>query len=122
MHTFPDMSRYLILFVLSFTVVACGSRQTNSSKENNTPAAEAAPEQKEDQGFSVFLPSIATITTYDGERRLEEGFGFFVGENLVVALNSQFGNCNRALLQTWDGKEDEIVAQRPPEEGLKVGV
>jgi peptidyl-prolyl cis-trans isomerase A (cyclophilin A) len=108
MHTFPDMARFIMLLVLSFTIGACGSKQTKESKETKTSTTEASPEQNEDQGFSGYLPSMATITTYDGERRLEEGFGFFVGENLIIALNSQFGNCNRALLQTWDGGEDEI--------------
>ncbi len=101
------MAKYIILSVFVFLAIACGTKPTDNKSGEGKPAQPAA-EQQEERNYEDFLQSIVTITTYDNDRRLEEGTGFFVGENLIVALNTQFGNCNRATVKSWGGSEDEL--------------
>lgn len=99
------MNRQLLPLLFMLLLMACGSPSPEKkSVEKREPAVN--PDEK---SFSSYLPSMVTITTYDGERRLEEGFGFFVGEGMVVALNSQFNNCNRAVIASWGGGDDELA-------------
>lgn len=97
-----------ILIAITFLVTGCGNRPNKAEKQAVTETSQTPAPEETNSGLSRFLPSLVTITTYNGERRLESGFGFFVDEQSIIALNSLFGNCDRATIDTWDGDNDEL--------------
>jgi len=48
---------------------------------------------------------MVAISTFDGERILESGHGFFVDSQLVVSRLSFFNEANRALIFPYDGEQ-----------------
>jgi len=104
----PMKSTLIFLIIFSIIVIGCGNRPNKAEKSATQETAQTPAPEETATGLSRFLPSLVTITTYNGERRLESGFGFFVDDQRVIALNSLFGNCDRAAIETWDGESDEL--------------
>lgn len=98
----------VLLVVILLLGAGCGNRSGNKEPQANQDQEKSDSLNEKPDGLSRFLPSLVTITTYDGDRRMESGFGFFADSQCVVSLNSFFGNCDRATIQTWDGQQDEI--------------
>ncbi len=101
--------KLIALITFSLLVTACGNRPNKEEKPVVPEVTQAPAPQETTTGLSRFLPSMVTITTYSGERRLESGFGFFVDDQNIIALNSLFGNCDRATIEIWDGDVDEVA-------------
>jgi len=101
--------KIILIILIAFLVTGCGNRPNKAVKPVVPEATQGSVPEEKATGLSRFLPSLVTITTYKGERRLESGFGFFVDEQCVIAMNSLFGNCDRATIETWDGDKDEFV-------------
>ncbi|MFA5327773.1 MAG: peptidylprolyl isomerase [Prolixibacteraceae bacterium] len=90
-----------MMLIVSLVVASCG----NSGKKQNQAAtkinAEAASKPKS-SGFAEFVPSVFKIDTYDNNRILESGLGFFVTSDLAVTRFSFFESANRAVIQPFD--------------------
>jgi len=101
--------RQLLILTLAVVLVSCGGteKKGNTSGKNDTKTEKKAPEKV---SFGKFLPSIFSVTTYDGKRRLEQGMGFFLNDSVAVSLYSLFGNSNRAVVQPLDGNKTYEVA------------
>lgn len=78
----------------------CGSRQ-----QQDVPAVsqQEDPESVPEKWLGL-LSSVVTINTFDGDRILETGQGFFVDSNLVVTRLSLMNSATRALLFPHDGQ------------------
>jgi peptidyl-prolyl cis-trans isomerase A (cyclophilin A) len=100
--------RQLLMLTLAVVLFACsgqGKKGATGKKEEN--AAKKTPEKV---SFGSVLPSVFSVTTYDGKRRLEQGMGFFVNDSVAVSLYSLFGNSNRAEVQPLNGNKTYEVA------------
>lgn len=102
------MRQFLIL-TLALVLVSCGGsgKKGNTSGKNEDKTEKKAPEKV---SFGSLLPSIFSVTTYDGKRRLEQGMGFFLNDSVAVCPYSLFGNSNRAEVQPLDGNATYEVA------------
>lgn len=91
----------VIILVLSFLFIQCKQRR-------QAPAdAEVQPVQidEEPARWQALLSSIVTINTFDGNRILEIGQGFFVDSSLVVTRLSFMNAANRALIFPHDSQQ-----------------
>ncbi len=87
--------------LLFLGLVQCSSRQ-----QPEKPAAEPTVQSEGDpESWQELLSSVVSINTYDGDRILETGQGFYVDSNLVVTRLSLMNAANRAMMFPHDGKE-----------------
>ena len=101
--------RKLLILVLAVTLASCGGsgKKADTSDKNKKNTEEQA---QTNVSFGSFLPSVFSVTTYDGKRRLEQGMGFFLNDSVAVSVYSIFGNSNRAEVQPLDGNATYEVA------------
>ena len=72
----------LILFLLLFS---CKAKEKNVEQKVEPQKTE---EQSQDDGWVEIIPSVVRIESFDGNRVLESGQGFFVAEDLIVTKYS----------------------------------
>lgn len=99
------MSRHIayLLTILAIVLIS-GCRQ-----RGNTPSVKEAVPQPAEEDHAVLwknsLSSLVAISTFDGQRILESGHGFFVDSQLVVSRLSFFTEANRAMIFPYDGEQ-----------------
>ncbi len=77
------------------------------SKKEKAPAQETAPAKKDEiknepTGWEDVRPSIVEIDSYDDNRILESGQGFFVDEDLIVTNYSLVNHANTVMVSPFD--------------------
>lgn len=83
--------RIIILFLL---LVSCNRKEKNDAIGNKQETS--VSEQKE-TGWEDVMPSVVTLNTYDKDRILEKGQGFFVAPNLIVTKYSLVGSATKVV-------------------------
>lgn len=94
-----------ILFILLAVIFlsACGNKETKQAEQKKAPETNqetAAVEQSDI--WTQMMSSIATIDSYDGDRILESGQGFFVGEDLLVTKYSLVNQATNVDVQPFN--------------------
>lgn len=92
------------LLFLVFILFSCGKKE-QEKKNNKQPVSESVAEQNQDlnEGWDVIMPSVVKFDSYDGERILESGQGFFIAENLIVTTYSLVSRANKIVFTPFDG-------------------
>nr|WP_321354305.1 peptidylprolyl isomerase [uncultured Draconibacterium sp.] len=94
-----------ILFILLavFFLSSCGNKEKKQTtqQEETTPNQDAAVDEQQDI-WNQLMRSIAKIDSYDGDRILESGQGFFVGEDLLVTKYSLVNQATNVKVQPFD--------------------
>jgi len=91
----------LVLAMLPICLGSCTQRRQTPAPE--TPQTEIGGEDP--LKWQKLLGSVVTINTYDKDRILEIGQGFFIDSNLVVSRLSLMNAANRALIFPHDGEK-----------------
>lgn len=95
---------FAYLLTILAIVLITGCRQRGNAPSNKEAAS---PAKEEDHAalWKNVLSSLVAISTFDGERILESGHGFFVDSQLIVSRLSFFNEANRALVFPYDGEQ-----------------
>ncbi len=103
-----NILKFGIFVFLLFFLNACG---TSGKKENQNAGEEKeqSVEKKKTSGFADLVPAVFRIDTYDKQRILESGMGFFVSDELAVTRLSFFQSANRAVIFPFDEKKSYEV-------------
>lgn len=103
--------KYAALILISL-VSLCSCKTREKQKEEEPKAVQTENEQAEQNpGWEWIKPSIVKIDSYDNERILETGQGFFVAEDLIVTRFSLIGQANKVLVTPFDTKEKFVADQ-----------
>lgn len=100
------MNRSLAILLVSLVLFSCGNKNKQSSqseKEAKTQPQNSAQNQSNE--WKVILSSLAKVDSYDGNRILESGQGFFVGENLLATKYSLINNATQVSVKPFDEKK-----------------
>jgi cyclophilin family peptidyl-prolyl cis-trans isomerase len=98
-----------LLLVFATFLISCNSEKTEQKKQ---PEQEkAAAQQKQETGWEDVMPSIVELDSYDGNRILESGQGFFVGEDLLVTKYSLVSQANKVVVSPFD-TDEKFVAEK----------
>jgi len=100
-NSIVNLFRTLMILVLVVSLTGCGSSVKKQSTKV-TEEKEVTPEEKKPTGFIDLVPSVFKIDTYENNRILESGMGFFISDDLVVTRFSFFESANRAVIQPFD--------------------
>lgn len=93
--------KILPIFLLTVFLVGCNSsvrkKENTASESSNQPT-----EVKQQVTFPELVPSVFRIDTYENNRILETGIGFFVSGDLAVTRLSFFTSATRATIEPFD--------------------
>ncbi|MDX9883531.1 MAG: peptidylprolyl isomerase [Prolixibacteraceae bacterium] len=103
-----------IVVCLFLIALVTGCRQTGKQKseqpENHLQTGTVEEKQEHTGSYSGFLSSIVTIRTFDNDRVLETGQGFFVEEDVIVTRFSLMNGANRATFSPLDEDKSYTIA------------
>ncbi len=78
------MRNLILILIIGSIFFSCGKKEKAEKDSQKSVVAEKTDEQNPNAGWEEILPSVIKFSSYDGERILETGQGFFVAENLIV--------------------------------------
>jgi cyclophilin family peptidyl-prolyl cis-trans isomerase len=98
------MRNSVFLLIVVLTLFSC-NRKDKANNDAQKPVAENTAEQDLDinLGWEEIMPSVVKFDSYDGDRILESGQGFFIAENLIVTNYSLVSRANKILFTPIDG-------------------
>ncbi|MDP2887355.1 MAG: peptidylprolyl isomerase [Bacteroidota bacterium] len=94
-----------IVWIIGFFLISCGS-------SDNKKAQKSAEIEKEQSttGFAEISSSIFNIETFENNRILESGMGFFIAPDIAVTRLSYFQSANKAAVEPFDENNKYQVA------------
>lgn len=101
--------RTSLIILLTIFLGSCGTSGKKEKESLNQENGQQT-EKKKPSGFAEQVPSVFRIDTYDGQRILESGMGFFVSDNLAVTRLTFFQSANRAVIHPFDEKKSYEVS------------
>ena len=105
--------KYGVGWILIMILILNSCNRSGKEKENTTgkvPENISTTEQKE-TGWEDVMPSVVTLETYDGNRILEKGQGFFVAPNIIVTKYSLVSSATRVVYSPL-GSEEKFVSSK----------
>lgn len=91
------MRNFIQLLVIVLILFSCGRKEKMESNVPKPKADEVLKDQNTNAGWEEILPSVVKFDSYDGNRILESGQGFFVAENLMVTAYSLVSRANKIV-------------------------
>ena len=82
-------------------LVGCSSGDKKQAEKSSKPVAENKSD-KEAGGYAGLASAVFKIDTYDNDRILETGMGFFVAPDMAVTRLSFFLTANKAVIKPFD--------------------
>ncbi len=95
-----------IIFVLSF--VSCNQKGSEKNKAAKKATTEKNAAEQKETGWENIMPSVVTLVTYDGNRILEKGQGFFVAPNLIVTKYTLVSSATKVVYSPLDEQKNYI--------------
>ena len=95
--------RIIVILFISFILFSCASKGNKEQTEEQAQTiANKTAEQQEGDDWEEIHAAIVELDSYDGDRILESGQGFFVGENLVATKYSLVNQATRVVLTPFN--------------------
>jgi len=94
-----------------FAAFLFSCQSSKSEKEKEPEQKKAATQQKKETGWEDAMSSIVELDSYDGDRILESGQGFFVGEDLIATKYSLINQANKVMISPFD-TDEKFVAEK----------
>jgi peptidyl-prolyl cis-trans isomerase A (cyclophilin A) len=82
------MRNPILILIIGLIFFSCNKKEKVEKDAPNLVVAEKTDEQNSNAGWEEIMPSVVKFNSYDGDRILETGQGFFVAENLIVTTYS----------------------------------
>jgi peptidyl-prolyl cis-trans isomerase A (cyclophilin A) len=82
------MRNPILILIIGLIFFSCNKKEKAEKDAPNLLVAEKTDEQNSNAGWEEIMPSVVKFNSYDGDRILETGQGFFVAENLIVTTYS----------------------------------
>lgn len=100
------MKQFAAILFVGFVLFSCGNKEKQSDKtaEQSKTPAEASDNNQNNEWLEI-LSSLAKIDSYDGNRILESGQGFFIGENLLVTKYSLINKATNVQVKPFDDNQ-----------------
>ena len=95
------MSRIVFILIFAIVLFSCGKKKQNNEVEEKKPTQETATNNQNNEWEEV-LHAVAKFDSYDENRILESGQGFFVAEDLFVTRYSLISQATRILLTPFN--------------------
>ncbi|MFV0589912.1 MAG: peptidylprolyl isomerase [Draconibacterium sp.] len=108
------MSKTIIILFLAGFMAACGGNKKPQTEAVEKKTIQQNKTQQNNSDWDDIHASIASIESFDGDRILEKGQGFFVGENLLVTKYSLVSQATNVKIKPFNENKtytaDKFVA------------
>ncbi len=91
------MIKFIRLLFLGMILFSCNGKKQQEDAVPKTKTNDNSTDQNSNAGWEEILPSVVTFDSYDGNRILESGQGFFVAENIIVTTYSLVSRANKIV-------------------------
>jgi cyclophilin family peptidyl-prolyl cis-trans isomerase len=91
------MKKLIHLLIITLILFSCNKKEKSGNDVPTSTAVEKTDVQNTNAGWEEIMPSVVKFNSYDGERILESGEGFFVAENLIVTAYSLVSRANKII-------------------------
>jgi len=91
------MKKLIHLLIITLILFSCNKKEKSGKEAPTSNAVGKTDEQNTNAGWEEIMPSVIKFDSYDGERILESGQGFFIAENLIVTAYSLVSRANRIV-------------------------
>jgi len=101
------MKFYFQILLLILVLFSCKTKEKKETVQKAEQQKVAA--QNQNTEWVDIMPSVVKIDSYDGDRILESGQGFFVAENLVVTKYSLISKANKVFVSPFDTNKNFLA-------------
>lgn len=101
------MKFYALFLILVFVLFSCKTKEKKNIGQKS--ASRKTEVKNKNTGWEDIIPSVVQIVSYDGNRILESGQGFFVAENLIVTKYSLVSKANKVKLTPFNSNRKFIT-------------
>lgn len=101
------MKIYLQILVLAIVIFSCNTKEKKQEKKKQQLSKTEVDSQNEE--WSDIAPSIVKISSFDGDRILESGQGFFVAEDLIVTKYSLVNRATQVTIKPFNENKKYIA-------------
>jgi cyclophilin family peptidyl-prolyl cis-trans isomerase len=99
-----------IAWIILFLLNSCAPSD-KKQKQNSSEAKKEIAGQEKPSGYKDLVPAVFNIDTYENNRILESGMGFFVAEDIALTRFSFFTSANRAVIKPFDESKGYEVTE-----------
>jgi cyclophilin family peptidyl-prolyl cis-trans isomerase len=82
------MRNLILILILGLIFFACNKKEKADNGATKSADTEKTDAENANAGWEEIMPSVVKFNSYDGDRILESGQGFFITENLIVTTYS----------------------------------
>jgi len=101
------MKIYFQILILILILFSCKTKEKKQVEQKaETQKTEV---QNQNAEWAGIMPSVVKIDSYDGNRILESGQGFFVADNLIVTKYSLISKANKVFVSPFDTNKKFIA-------------
>ncbi|HPE75872.1 MAG TPA: peptidylprolyl isomerase [Draconibacterium sp.] len=108
------MTKCVQLLFLMLILFSCGGKENQKNVEQKDKTSENTTSQNLNSDWEEIRQSVITFNSFDGNRILESGQGFFVAENIIVTTYSLVSRANNIVFSPLNEnvkfKADKFVA------------
>ena len=80
------MRKLILLLIIGLIFFSCNKKEKSEKVAPKSVVAEKTDEQNTNAGWEEIMPSVVKFDSYDGDRILESGQGFFIAERIGAAI------------------------------------
>ncbi len=99
------MQKVFFLFIIVFFLLSCQERKKAAEEIKKNTVSEQATTENENADWDEIRSSIITFDSYDGNRILESGQGFFVADNLIVTQYSLVSSASKVVFSPLNSSD-----------------
>lgn len=100
-----NLAAFLVILLILFS---CGSKQTKTT-EQQKQEKKTQNESNQDAVWQEIMGSVVGIDTYDDNRILESGQGFFIAEDLIATKYSLVNQASKVWVTPFDEDNKYLV-------------
>ncbi len=108
------MKKFVQFMFLVLILFSCGGKENQKNAEQKNKTNENTTSQNSNSDWEEIRQSVVTFNSFDGNRILESGQGFFVAENIIVTTYSLVSRANNIVFSPLNEnvkfKADKFVA------------
>lgn len=101
------MKIYFQILILVFILFSCKTKEKKQVEQK--VESQKTEVKNQNTEWAKIMPSVVKIDSYDGNRILESGQGFFVAENLIVTKYSLISKANKVFVSPFDTNKKFIA-------------
>lgn len=103
------MKFWFQILILALVLFSCKTKEKKQAGQK--VELQKTEVQNQNEEWAEIMPSVVKLVSYDGNRILESGQGFFVAENLIVTKYSLISQASKVLVTPLD-TDEKFVADK----------